>query len=253
MAVLWWLRPSHLSPLPEFQPSLQPGFWKLPRTWMLTSASLVYPYPALEPEDSFSEESSDECLVQLLGTGWAPQAPRLAENLQGIYAKANTAHPSQPHMPGNSPPVGSFPGVLQLQDKATGSSCPLPGPRLLGSNPRNLSAASQRHPLLHCKAVALPALPTPSLTSSSRATLPTAYLGRGLPAPLGLFYSPVSPRGCGSGKAGPSLSSLAISFCCGVDLEQVPGQRPAQGPRAEWAASTPSPLSTLQRGVWARP
>uniref|UniRef100_A0A8C9PCX8 Uncharacterized protein n=1 Tax=Spermophilus dauricus TaxID=99837 RepID=A0A8C9PCX8_SPEDA len=54
--------------LREFRPSLQPGFWKLPRTWTHTNTSLVY--PVLEPEDSFSEESSDACLVQLLGTGW---------------------------------------------------------------------------------------------------------------------------------------------------------------------------------------
>lgn len=64
---------SHLSCLPEFRLSLQPGFWKLPRTWTHTNTSLVY--PVLEPEDSFSEESSDACLVQLLGTGWVPEDP----------------------------------------------------------------------------------------------------------------------------------------------------------------------------------
>ena len=29
-------------------------------------------YPTFEQEDSFSEELSDLCLVQLLGTGWVP-------------------------------------------------------------------------------------------------------------------------------------------------------------------------------------
>ncbi|XP_032316612.1 UPF0764 protein C16orf89 homolog isoform X2 [Camelus ferus] len=52
--------------LREFQPTIESGFWKLPRAWTRTNASMVY--PTFEPQDSFSEESSDLCLVQLLGT-----------------------------------------------------------------------------------------------------------------------------------------------------------------------------------------
>ncbi|XP_060028413.1 UPF0764 protein C16orf89 homolog isoform X1 [Erinaceus europaeus] len=51
----------------EFQSIIQPGFWKLPHTWTRTNISMVY--PAAETQDSFSEEHSDLCLVQLLGTG----------------------------------------------------------------------------------------------------------------------------------------------------------------------------------------
>ena len=54
----------------EFQLTIEPGFWKLPRAWTRTEASMVY--PTFEQEDSFSEELSDLCLVQLLGTGWVP-------------------------------------------------------------------------------------------------------------------------------------------------------------------------------------
>ncbi|KFO24816.1 UPF0764 protein C16orf89 homolog isoform X2 [Fukomys damarensis] len=59
--------------LREFQPSLQPGFWKLPHTWTHTNASLVYRWPELQ--DSFSEDSSDSCLVLLLGTGNTSSQP----------------------------------------------------------------------------------------------------------------------------------------------------------------------------------
>ncbi|XP_037360478.1 UPF0764 protein C16orf89 homolog [Talpa occidentalis] len=59
--------------LKEFQPILQPGFWKLPTAWTRTTASLVY--PKLEAQDSFSEEHSDQCLVQLLGTGTDSHQP----------------------------------------------------------------------------------------------------------------------------------------------------------------------------------
>uniref|UniRef100_A0A8C2VQS9 Chromosome 16 open reading frame 89 n=1 Tax=Chinchilla lanigera TaxID=34839 RepID=A0A8C2VQS9_CHILA len=59
--------------LREFQPSLQPGFWKLPHTWTHTNTSLVYPWPELQ--DSFSEDSSDACLVLLLGTGNTSSQP----------------------------------------------------------------------------------------------------------------------------------------------------------------------------------
>ncbi|XP_031220474.1 UPF0764 protein C16orf89 homolog isoform X2 [Mastomys coucha] len=64
---IFYLKQSDPTYLREFQPSIQPGFWKLPDAWTRTNASLVYPW--LEPLDSFSEESSDTCLVQLLGTG----------------------------------------------------------------------------------------------------------------------------------------------------------------------------------------
>ncbi|XP_006140775.1 UPF0764 protein C16orf89 homolog [Tupaia chinensis] len=64
---LFYLRLSDPRYLKEFQPAIQPGLWKLPKTWTRTNASLVY--PTFEPEDSFSEESSDSCLALLLGTG----------------------------------------------------------------------------------------------------------------------------------------------------------------------------------------
>ncbi|MBZ3879699.1 UPF0764 protein C16orf89-like protein [Sciurus carolinensis] len=70
---IFYLKLSDPTYLREFRPSLQPGFWKLPRTWTRTDASLVY--SALEPADSFSEESSDACLVQLLGTGTNSSQP----------------------------------------------------------------------------------------------------------------------------------------------------------------------------------
>ena len=54
----------------EFQLTIEPGFWKLPHAWTRTESSMVY--PTFEQEDSFSEELSDLCLVQLLGTGWVP-------------------------------------------------------------------------------------------------------------------------------------------------------------------------------------
>ncbi|XP_016069938.1 PREDICTED: UPF0764 protein C16orf89 homolog [Miniopterus natalensis] len=53
--------------LREFQPTVQHGFWKLPHAWTHTNTSMVY--PTVETQDSFSEEHSDLCLVQLLGTG----------------------------------------------------------------------------------------------------------------------------------------------------------------------------------------
>ncbi|XP_021565944.1 UPF0764 protein C16orf89 homolog [Carlito syrichta] len=70
---LFYLRQSDPEYLREFQPTLQPGFWKLPHAWSLTNASLVY--PTFEAQDSFSEESSDTCLVQLLGTGTHSSQP----------------------------------------------------------------------------------------------------------------------------------------------------------------------------------
>ncbi|XP_032957632.1 UPF0764 protein C16orf89 homolog isoform X3 [Rhinolophus ferrumequinum] len=59
--------------LREFQPTIQPGFWKLPHVWTHSTASMVY--PTFEPQDSFSEEQSDLCLVQLLGTGTDSSQP----------------------------------------------------------------------------------------------------------------------------------------------------------------------------------
>ncbi|XP_021583311.2 UPF0764 protein C16orf89 homolog isoform X3 [Ictidomys tridecemlineatus] len=73
--------------LREFRPSLQPGFWKLPRTWTHTNTSLVY--PVLEPEDSFSEESSDACLVQLLGTGNSSQPCRIPDFCRTLVTQPN--------------------------------------------------------------------------------------------------------------------------------------------------------------------
>uniref|UniRef100_A0A2K5CI54 Chromosome 16 open reading frame 89 n=1 Tax=Aotus nancymaae TaxID=37293 RepID=A0A2K5CI54_AOTNA len=70
---LLYLKLSDPKYLREFLPTLQPGFWKLPHAWTHTNASLVY--ATFEPQDSFSEESSDMCLVQLLGTGMDSSQP----------------------------------------------------------------------------------------------------------------------------------------------------------------------------------
>ncbi|XP_004478427.1 UPF0764 protein C16orf89 homolog isoform X1 [Dasypus novemcinctus] len=71
--------------LREFQLIVQPGFWKPPRAWAHTNASLVY--PKFEPEDSFSEERSDLCLVQLLGTGAEGSQPcRLSDSCRTLMA-----------------------------------------------------------------------------------------------------------------------------------------------------------------------
>uniref|UniRef100_G1RG47 Uncharacterized protein n=1 Tax=Nomascus leucogenys TaxID=61853 RepID=G1RG47_NOMLE len=70
---LLYLKLSDPKYLREFQLTLQPGFWKLPHAWIHTDASLVY--PTFEPQDSFSEERSDACLVQLLGTGMDSSEP----------------------------------------------------------------------------------------------------------------------------------------------------------------------------------
>ncbi|XP_070635709.1 UPF0764 protein C16orf89 homolog isoform X2 [Bos indicus] len=59
--------------LEEFQLTIEPGFWKLPHAWTRTESSMVY--PTFEQEDSFSEELSDLCLVQLLGTGTNSSQP----------------------------------------------------------------------------------------------------------------------------------------------------------------------------------
>ncbi|XP_059886984.1 UPF0764 protein C16orf89 homolog [Delphinus delphis] len=48
-------------------------FWKLPHIWTRTKASMVY--STFEQQDSFSEEHSDLCLVQLLGTGTNSSQP----------------------------------------------------------------------------------------------------------------------------------------------------------------------------------
>ncbi|XP_006090448.1 UPF0764 protein C16orf89 homolog [Myotis lucifugus] len=68
-----YLRLSDPRYLREFQPTIQPGFWKLPHVWTHTNTSMVY--PTIEIQDSFSEEHSDMCLVQLLGTGTDSSRP----------------------------------------------------------------------------------------------------------------------------------------------------------------------------------
>ncbi|XP_021488178.1 UPF0764 protein C16orf89 homolog [Meriones unguiculatus] len=70
---IFYLKQSDPTYLRAFQPSIQPGFWKLPHAWTRTDASLVYAW--LEPLDFFSEDSSDACLVQLLGTGTDSSQP----------------------------------------------------------------------------------------------------------------------------------------------------------------------------------
>ncbi|KAI4559430.1 hypothetical protein MJG53_017956 [Ovis ammon polii x Ovis aries] len=64
---IFYLNLSDPEYLRQFHLTIKPGFWKLPRAWTHTEASMVY--PTFEQEDSFSEELSDLCLVQLLGTG----------------------------------------------------------------------------------------------------------------------------------------------------------------------------------------
>uniref|UniRef100_A0A8C3YRY6 Chromosome 16 open reading frame 89 n=1 Tax=Catagonus wagneri TaxID=51154 RepID=A0A8C3YRY6_9CETA len=72
--------------LREFQPTIEPGFWKLPRAWTHTNDSMVY--TSFEPQDSFSEEHSDLCLVQLLGTGTDSSQPcRLSDFCRNLMTK----------------------------------------------------------------------------------------------------------------------------------------------------------------------
>ncbi|XP_057606274.1 UPF0764 protein C16orf89 homolog [Hippopotamus amphibius kiboko] len=63
---IFYLNLSDPKYLREFQPTIESGFWKLPHTWTHTKASMVY--PTFEQQESFSEEHSDLCLVQLLGS-----------------------------------------------------------------------------------------------------------------------------------------------------------------------------------------
>ncbi|XP_052615317.1 UPF0764 protein C16orf89 homolog [Peromyscus californicus insignis] len=93
---IFYLKQSDPTYLREFQPSIQPGFWKLPHAWTRTNASLVY--PQLEPLDSFSEESSDACLVQLLGTGTDRSQPcRLSSFCRTLMTKAGCSGYSLSH------------------------------------------------------------------------------------------------------------------------------------------------------------
>ncbi|XP_017361537.1 UPF0764 protein C16orf89 homolog isoform X2 [Cebus imitator] len=83
---LLYLKLSDPKYLREFLPTLQPGFWKLPHAWTHTNASLVY--PTLQPQDSFSEDSSDMCLVQLLGTGMDSSQPcGLSDHCRSLMTK----------------------------------------------------------------------------------------------------------------------------------------------------------------------
>ncbi|KAF3818939.1 UPF0764 protein C16orf89 homolog [Mirounga leonina] len=83
---IFYLKLSDPKYLREFQPIIQPGFWKLPHAWTSTDASMVY--PTFEPWDSFSEERSDSCLVQLLGTGTDSSQPcRLSDFCRTLMTK----------------------------------------------------------------------------------------------------------------------------------------------------------------------
>ncbi|XP_004438324.1 PREDICTED: UPF0764 protein C16orf89 homolog [Ceratotherium simum simum] len=83
---VFYLKLSDPKYLREFQPTIQPGFWKLPQAWTRTNASMVY--PTVEPQDSFSEEHSDSCLVQLLGTrGDGSQPCRLSDFCRTLMSK----------------------------------------------------------------------------------------------------------------------------------------------------------------------
>ncbi|CAH6786769.1 UPF0764 protein C16orf89 homolog [Phodopus roborovskii] len=93
---IFYLKQSDPTYLREFQPSIQPGFWKLPHAWTRTNASLVYPW--LEPLNSFSEESSDSCLVQLLGTGTDSSQPcQLSNFCRTLMTKAGCSGYSLSH------------------------------------------------------------------------------------------------------------------------------------------------------------
>ncbi|XP_010838737.1 PREDICTED: UPF0764 protein C16orf89 homolog isoform X1 [Bison bison bison] len=70
---IFYLNLSDPEYLRQFQLTIEPGFWKLPHAWTRTESSMVY--PTFEQEDSFSEELSDLCLVQLLGTGTNSSQP----------------------------------------------------------------------------------------------------------------------------------------------------------------------------------
>ncbi|XP_059754677.1 UPF0764 protein C16orf89 homolog [Balaenoptera ricei] len=70
---IFYLNLSDPKYLREFQPAIEPGFWKLPHIWTRTRASMVY--STFEQQDPFSEEHSDLCLVQLLGTGTNSSQP----------------------------------------------------------------------------------------------------------------------------------------------------------------------------------
>lgn len=83
---IFYLRLSDPEYLREFQPTIEPGFWKLPRAWTHTSDSMVY--TSFEPQDSFSEEHSDLCLAQLLGTGADSSPPcRLSDFCRNLMTK----------------------------------------------------------------------------------------------------------------------------------------------------------------------
>ncbi|XP_048188368.1 UPF0764 protein C16orf89 homolog [Perognathus longimembris pacificus] len=91
-----YLKQSDPTYLREFQPSIQPGFWKLPHAWTRTNASLVYTW--LDPHDSFSEDSSDLCLVQLLGTGSDQSKPCvLSDFCRALMTKAGRSGYSLSH------------------------------------------------------------------------------------------------------------------------------------------------------------
>ncbi|XP_047636520.1 UPF0764 protein C16orf89 homolog isoform X2 [Phacochoerus africanus] len=83
---IFYLRLSDPEYLREFQPTIEPGFWKLPRAWTHTSDSMVY--TSFKPQDSFSEEHSDLCLAQLLGTGVDSSPPcRLSDFCRNLMTK----------------------------------------------------------------------------------------------------------------------------------------------------------------------
>nr|XP_045017627.1 UPF0764 protein C16orf89 homolog isoform X1 [Jaculus jaculus] len=93
---IYYLEQSDPVYLREFQPSIQQGFWKLPQAWTRTNTSLVYHW--LELLDSFSEESSDACLVQLLGTGTDGDQPcRLSDFCKALMTKPRCSGYSLSH------------------------------------------------------------------------------------------------------------------------------------------------------------
>ncbi|XP_045676838.1 UPF0764 protein C16orf89 homolog [Phyllostomus hastatus] len=93
---IFYLKLSDPQYLTEFQPTIQPGFWKLPRVWTHTNASMVY--PKLEPQETFSEEQSDLCLVQLLGTSTNGSQPcRLSDFCRTLMTKPGCSGYSLSH------------------------------------------------------------------------------------------------------------------------------------------------------------
>lgn len=76
-------------------------------------------YSTFEQQDSFSEEHSDLCLVQLLGTGWPPGRAPLPENPK-VLALRQSSRPT--HSPN---PQGFGQNQAQAPPRAVPSPIPI--------------------------------------------------------------------------------------------------------------------------------